>query len=174
MAVNERLLERLFLKLRADAEDLAQRMSTEIQKLIASGMDEQGLVAFLKRDIAERGPLLGMIRSTMNADLGGAIGEIQQDAVREQFSDPETIWVWIDIQDERECEDCERRHGVRHTYAEWEAIGLPGVGATRCRYRCRCELVPEDEVGKDPELVRPIKVKTVAEYRADYERSKAA
>lgn len=171
--VSERILQRLILKIRADAEDLGQRMASELQKLMAAGMDEKGILAFLRKDIAEGGPLFGVIRNTMSANLAGGVGEIQQEAVREQFPDAEE-WTWIDVQDDRECEDCLGRHGLTKSYAEWEAIGLPGVGATRCRYRCRCELVPREEVGKDPDLVKPVVVKTVAEYREEYARRMAS
>lgn len=48
--------------------------------------------------------------------------------------------IWLTEDDDRVCEACEANAGEVLTYAEWEAVGLPG---TTCYggNRCRCDLI---------------------------------
>lgn len=167
---SELALQRLALRLRVDAEEIGNRLESAVKKLLAGNMDERGIRDWLFRDYAEGGPIFGGMRNSIVNSVSGGIGMLQQGGLRDEYPDAQ-LWTWIDVQDDRECEDCQNRHGETKTWAEWEALGLPGVGATRCQYRCRCELVPEEVAAADPDLGRPIVVKTVAEYRMEYEAS---
>ena len=170
---SEVALQRLALRLKVDAEEIGNRLESAVKKLLAGNMDEDGIREWLFRDFREGGPIFGGMRNALVGSVSGGIGMLQQAGVRDQYPDAKE-WTWVDVRDERECEDCEDRHGETKTWEEWEAIGLPGVGATRCGYRCRCELVPAEVAKADPDLGNPVVVKTVAEYRADYAARQAA
>lgn len=165
----EMALQRLLLRLRVDAEEMGNRLGSAVKKLAAGSMTREGIEDWLARDWTEGGPIFGGLRNAVVNSVSGGVSMLQQAGFREQFPDA-VDWTWISIEDDRRCDDCAGRHGQTKTWAEWEAAGLPGVGATRCGYRCRCELVPKEEVGKDPDLLQPIVVKTVAEYREEYAR----
>lgn len=46
------------------------------------------------------------------------------------------------------CKDCISRHGRILTLSEWRKFGLPGSGATVCKFFCRCTLLPVDDAKK--------------------------
>jgi hypothetical protein len=166
---SEIALQRLMLRVRVDAEEIGNRLASAVKKLIAGNMNEEGIRDWLLRDYEEGGPIFGSIRNSLVLSVNGGIGMLQQGGLRDEFPDA-PAWTWISVRDDRTCEDCDARHGETKSWEEWEAAGLPGVGATRCGYRCRCELIPESEVGKDPDLLKPIVVKTVDEYREEYRK----
>jgi hypothetical protein len=56
--------------------------------------------------------------------------------------DPEEVLVWVlDPEAIEHCGDCLRNaDSEAKTWAEWEAIGIPGMGNTECGNYCKCTL----------------------------------
>ena len=54
--------------------------------------------------------------------------------------DKATEMIWLTEDDDAVCDVCAQNGGMIMTYAEWEAVGLPG---TTCLggNRCRCDLI---------------------------------
>lgn len=58
-------------------------------------------------------------------------------------------WRWVSVRDSRSCRDCDSRHGVVRSFAEWLELGPPRSRVLRCVTfspsvpRCRCLLLPE-------------------------------
>ena len=74
----------------------------------------------------------------------------------EYFPDPVDRWEldWVDVGDARVCPDCRFRANKMgaKTLPEWNALGLPGAGATVCGPGCRCILLPKDILDVFPSL----------------------
>ena len=49
--------------------------------------------------------------------------------------------TWVTVLDKKVCGDCDKRHGVTHTAADWIEMGLPRSGWSVCTGYCRCILV---------------------------------
>lgn len=61
------------------------------------------------------------------------------------------FYMWVSV-GSGVCDSCHSLHGQVFALDQWEAIGIPGSGATICGERCRCTLVPVD--GTDREITR--------------------
>jgi hypothetical protein len=86
------------------------------------------------RDIGER--------VQQNAYQSSQIESVQQGTDR-----PDPLMMWNAVLSNT-CPDCVERHGIILPLSEWRARGLPGQGATVCRYHCRCTLLPADKAAK--------------------------
>lgn len=64
------------------------------------------------------------------------------------------LWDWINMGDDRVCDDCERLASLPPaTMTEWTTQRTePGRGDTVCGDRCRCAMVPADLVSIFPDL----------------------
>jgi hypothetical protein len=49
--------------------------------------------------------------------------------------------TWVTVLDKKVCADCDKRHGVTKTAAEWIELGVPRSGWSVCTGHCRCLLV---------------------------------
>ena len=58
--------------------------------------------------------------------------------------DEDARFIRLDEGDSRECERCEELGGYEGTYAEQQAVGLPGAASCRGGDQCRCTLVRID------------------------------
>lgn len=72
------------------------------------------------------------------ATAGSVLGGLQEGS----DGNPDAVFVWQGVNDERQCPDCEKLHGADDTMQNWLDRGLPGSGETICGGWCRCELVP--------------------------------
>jgi len=144
----KRIDQRLIMQLGLKGQSLGGNIKHEIQQMAAAGMDKAGILDALKREMSIGGRFFGMLSRGFEGAAGGAVNYVSQDAAHEAWQGADA-WTWISVADENRCEDCADLHGQTKTWAEWEAAGLPGAGATRCGWRCRCELVPEaaDDIG---------------------------
>lgn len=61
------------------------------------------------------------------------------------------FYMWVSV-GSGVCDSCHSLHGQVFALDQWEAIGVPGSGATLCGDRCRCTLVPVE--GTEREITR--------------------
>ena len=82
-------------------------------------------------------------RELLNVDMG------EVDDIMDNYQ-----WDWVDMGDNRVCDDCARLSGLpAATYSEWEnERTVPGKGDTVCGDNCRCILVPGDLIQVAPDL----------------------
>lgn len=52
-------------------------------------------------------------------------------------------WSALNLPKYPSCPDCLERHGQSKTMREWEKLGLPRSGKTRCKKECKCGIVPD-------------------------------
>jgi hypothetical protein len=70
--------------------------------------------------------------------------------------DDEQLWEWVSVKDEHVCPDCRERDGQVKTVEEWEALGIPKSGATRCGQDCTCMILPAGWTDETLELRNPV------------------
>ena len=70
----------------------------------------------------------------------------------EPFEDNEKM-MWIAVPGHEICDDCLDRAGQIKTIAEWEQLGLPGDGKTKCGADCYCILEPEEDAKLSPSII---------------------
>jgi len=69
---------------------------------------------------------------------------------KRRFGDPVKIngeiaykWSALNLPKYPSCPDCLERDGQIKTMKEWEKVGLPKTGKTRCKNDCKCILIIE-------------------------------
>jgi hypothetical protein len=65
-------------------------------------------------------------------------------------------WTWIAVCDKETCIDCLKRHKKEHSYFEWNQLGVPRAGTTKCKENCRCIMLPSIYVNDEIDLTKPI------------------
>jgi len=119
-----------------------------IFRMRASGMQDEFIKETLLKDLREGGQIFGDFRAALKSQVRLGIEDSARGQLKEEFKDIEN-WDWLGIADGKICPDCLQRHNSESkTYQEWQAIGLPGTGATVCQVDCRCTLVPAKSVDK--------------------------
>lgn len=161
--------EEMVIRLSVQAESLGRYLDGEIKQMFLRGMSEDEIVATLTRDLADNGRLTSPLRQGFKSTVNTAIEDIAQGAVFEKY--PETAqWEWI-VTSSNPCRDCLPRHGETATYDEWRELGLPRSGFSVCRENCQCVLLPKGK--HTPDLDEPVTVKTLPEYRQDFQEKLA-
>jgi len=92
----------------------------------------------LLKDLAEGGPIFKDFRKEYKATFPNSI---------KRFNDSEypTKYIWTSVHSPKHpsCADCLERDGQLKTWEEWQEIGLPRTGKTRCKKDCKCVLLPK-------------------------------
>lgn len=71
-------------------------------------------------------------------------------------------WVWVTVEDNRVCNDCQPRHNQIKTLLEWEQIGMPKSGWSVCDERCRCIIMPAVFASENLDMSQPIQLDRAA------------
>ena len=70
----------------------------------------------------------------------------------EPYEDSEKM-MWVAVSGHDICDDCLERAGQIKTIAEWEELGLPGDGKTKCGEDCYCILDTEKDAKLSPRVL---------------------
>ena len=133
-----------------EAQKQALTMGQIIAKMKASGMTIGAIEKNLINDLVSGGQIFGDFRKAIKATVKGGMEDVARGALYETFQDAEK-WDWLGITDGKICPTCLTRHNMpARSYKEWQAIGLPGSGATLCGKNDRCVLVPAGAIEKEP------------------------
>jgi len=159
-------MEQVAIFLNAESDLLADRLELKIKGMMTSGMGPKEILEVLRRDLREGGQLFSGFNSTFRRNVFPVIDNVAQGAVIRE-NPKAALWEWITTSAEP-CPDCLPRHGVQKVYAEWEKIGLPRSGFSRCGDNCKCALVPAVQVGRSLED-GPVVVDPLAAARADFQ-----
>lgn len=141
MADIDKYAERIILKLSTTGEGWSERIKQQVKDWAASGMNEDEIIKKLTKELSRGGTLFEGIMGSFGNITGEAVDYMSIEQVHEEWSGIDR-WTWVTVRDENRCDDCAERDGQVKTWEEWEALGLPGLGATICGWRCRCTLEP--------------------------------
>ena len=117
----------------------------QVETLRALGMSDESIRRAILLDfIEDNGMYFGGFRSAIREQVAGGVHQAYQLGVNETYkaSGGDGLYRWTTVGDERSCEDCAERAGQEKTLEEWETIGMPKSGFSRCGRRCRCEITP--------------------------------
>ena len=139
---DRRLLLWIALGLGYDISIFSARIEREIAVLRASGTTELGIIGAIRRDYETNGRIFGELRNSVKR--GVVLGIMQSSRLGQSaiYGDSVESFKWVTMQGGRVCEDCQPRAGEIATWQEWESIGMPGTGWSRCGGNCYCMLVP--------------------------------
>ena len=139
---DKQLLLWIALVLGYDISIFSARIEREITVLRASGTTELGIIAAIRRDYETNGRIFGELRNSVKR--GVVLGIMQSSRLGQSaiYGDSVESFKWVTMQGGRVCEDCQPRAGQIATWQEWESIGMPGTGWSRCGGNCYCMLVP--------------------------------
>lgn len=157
--VDERILRELASKennsleilLASRASKASLNLNEFIEFSLAQGVSRDQIRDLLVTDLNTGGAIFGDFRRSLRTTANGTINRLRDGG---QFSESgvETTYKWAAVF-VNTCPDCESRHGVEHTWEEWERLGLPRTGQTICRENCRCMLIPSEH-----SVLKPIKI----------------
>lgn len=126
-------------------DSLEGDLEAQIERMLVSGMDPAEVLVALEASLDNATDSFGSLRAAINGDLDDITGSISQITSQDMQGSGEELYTWeLDPTAKEHCGDCvERSQEPAQTLAEWEAIGLPGIGNTECDGYCKCTLVPE-------------------------------
>ena len=156
-------MARAFLMLRLSSSKVSANLVERIVGMKASGMTEEAVINSLRKDLMEGGPIFAGFNSQFRQSLGGAVEDMVQGGILQgtivesgggetsETGIPQEVdnWLWLTVGDSNVCGDCDPRHGEIRPYSDWAEAGLPRSGFSICNRRCRCDLVPADQVPGD-------------------------
>lgn len=137
--------DRIVLRLSVDGEWMGRRVENRLKSWAAAGMSKADILARLRAELSPGGAMYDQFVSAFKNSAGEVVDYVSVEQVHEEW-DGEDWWTWIAVDDDARCEDCADRDGESKTWADWEGLGLPGMGTTRCGWRCRCSLEPAEVV----------------------------
>ncbi len=150
MALDQDIKNLLRVTLYGNAVLEAEKITLTFDQLVvqwhASGMSDQAIRELVLKDFARQNPVFfGQFRSGMKELIAGAMHQGYQAGVTDQYQalPEDTQYRWTTVKDDSVCEDCDLREGDVRTLTEWQTLGLPKSGFSRCGRRCRCEITPE-------------------------------
>ncbi len=144
----DREIQTLEIFLTSKAIKTASTLEEYIAVRLLQGSTRDSIEKELTDDLDNGGRIFGEFRSAIRATSNGVINRTRDTAI---FSDVgiEDNFRWVAVL-VNTCPDCLERHGVEHSYTEWEIIGLPRTGTTVCKENCRCMLLPASTAIIDP------------------------
>lgn len=120
-----------------------------IRKMKTSGMVDTEIEKILFKDLHEGGQIFGDFRKQLKATVKNGLEDTGRNEVRQSYLDVK-LWDWVGIADGKICDDCLSRNNMSAmSWEDWQAIGLPGTGATVCDRNCRCVLTPAESIQKE-------------------------
>ncbi len=137
------LQDRIILKLSVTGEGWAERIKQQLRDWAASGMSEDEIIKKITKELSVGGTIFEAMVGNFANIAGEATDYVSIDQVHEEWKGANE-WTWLTVHDDNRCDDCAERDGQTKTWEEWEALGLPGLGATICGWRCRCDLEPAE------------------------------
>ena len=126
-----------------ESERLALAMETYIATQRRAGMSLANIRQALVNDAKIGGQIFGNFKAQFKARVWGVSEQLSDEILhQEQDARGYQLYQWVAIADMHTCADCaDRATWDAMTWEEWEKVGLPGVGATLCGNRCRCDLI---------------------------------
>jgi hypothetical protein len=132
----------------AIGSNLVTSLLMEIGALRRAGMGEDQVRQRIKSDWDNGQGMVGSFRAQAREAFNSAqqsfYGAGQTDTVAPGQDAATQLFTWHAV-GVRTCVGCVGRMGQTRTFAEWQAIGVPGAGATPCRFNCRCTLLPVEK-----------------------------
>ncbi len=143
LAETEASLFRLFV---ADASAAYSMMEAEVLSQITRmrllGIVDDEIMSRLIAEIEQGVGAFGAFKTKISGGvqrLSGQTAQLESNAV---FEGLDEVLVWtLDPTVQEHCDTClSLSTQAARTFAEWEAVGLPGEGNTNCGNYCKCSL----------------------------------
>jgi hypothetical protein len=111
-----------------------------IAKMRAEGIADKQIVTILKDRMGNTVEEFRTFKGWVEGATDKMIYSASQDESNDYEQEQKLTWV-LDPSVTEHCDTCLEREGYEPmTFAEWEAIGLPGAGTTDCDGYCKCTL----------------------------------
>lgn len=146
MALNSIILAIVSESFRNSARRAAPTIEEYIVSLYNGGLDANGIKAILLGPRGEElifGPLRRAFGYTASKNMERTRQETRDRIFNERLGSSQLYsWILGPVQTEH-CEDClDRAARGAMTMREWELIGVPKSGTTKCNVNCNCKLNP--------------------------------
>jgi hypothetical protein len=127
------------------------QIGLEIETMRAAGMSRAAILAILA---SRREDLVNAMVNRATQQLETAISRMTVTNYWSEILGTSDYWLWQFEPSAKHCATCVERNGKVGTTAEMETAGIPGSGATDCRYWCRCALIPitKEEYDAGPKI----------------------
>lgn len=144
MALNELVLSIVSESFRNSARRVAPTLEEYILSLYNGGLDKDSIRNLLLGPRGEElifGPLQRAFGYTAGVNVERTRQQTRADIFKSEI--PDKLLRWELDPGKEHCEDCiDRATREPMTMGEWELIGTPGAGTTKCNINCWCKLTP--------------------------------
>lgn len=144
-------------------------LNAEVARMLQTGMQPDAVRRTIANSLSADNPsralasLLGGlaqaaasgVQETANTTMLSAMANPDTDGLPNADEDK---WVWITVEDNRVCDDCEPRHNQIKSLNEWRTLGLPKSGFGVCGDRDRCMILPAEFADEELDLRMPVKL----------------
>lgn len=126
-------------------ESVAQLLA-EIDRLKKMGVGDKAIKQKLLNDLENETGIFRTLANRLGRVSMAAVNQANQAAYYQEAVDVKQAatqkYMWVLDPGAQHCGTCPTKHGVVHTFAEWQELGLPGSGVDECGHNCRCSLIP--------------------------------
>jgi len=136
-------------------DEIFVKVESAVANLAKTGMSKAAIKEKLYADAtAGTGIFSGVKRGIGDIAATGTNKANQAAYNTEMVTDAEEIYAWVlDPGVKEHCATCLNNAEIPpQPFIEWEAIGVPGAGATDCGEHCQCSLVPLEILKKVSDL----------------------
>ena len=113
-----------------------------INRMRALGMGNDEIISRLGENLDNGKDLFGTFKGALEKELDQIVGVTAQSESNSIYADGQMLRWELDPTVREHCPDCLRNASLpSRSYADWEAMGLPGFGNTECTDYCKCTLV---------------------------------
>ena len=138
----ETIIKSLEHSLNKSVDDYLVSVQAKARDMIARGIDPDTVRAMLLSDIQNNTGDFKQLTGNLGWQIDKALGQTASDMSNQVVKGLSNQFEWVWEPNAEHCETCDVRNGQIKSYDDWEQLGLPGAGTTKCTIYCQCTLIP--------------------------------
>ena len=131
-----------------DVKTFSNSLEKTVFSMSQAGVSDDIIKQTLANDMGTGGRIFGQLRNDTKASIVDGINQSAKMGQYKNYDLDKGDFVWVTVGGHKVCPDCDARAGIKMTFAEWEAEGIPGSGWSVCQGFCYCVLDPTGKASK--------------------------
>ena len=140
-----------------DVKTFSNSLEKSVYTMQQAGTSPKIIKQTLANDMGTGGRIFGQLRNDTKASIVDGINQSAKMGQYKNYDLNKGLFSWVTVGGHKVCPDCDGRAGIKLTFKEWEAEGIPGSGWSVCQGCCYCVLDPTGEMSK--KLDAPVREK---------------
>ena len=123
-----------------DVKTFSNSLEKTVFSMNQAGVSDDIIKQTLANDMGTGGRIFGQLRNDTKASIVDGINQSAKMGQYKNYDLNKGLFSWVTVGGHKVCPDCDGRAGIKLTFQEWEAEGIPGSGWSVCQGFCYCVL----------------------------------